>query len=50
VDAGSSLQGPCGTGTFEKWQALGQDGGSAVAATPSVAALIALGAAKVLGA
>jgi len=50
VDAGASLQGPCGTGTFAKWQSLGQDAGSSVAQTPSVAALIALGAAKVLGA
>ena len=50
VDAGAALQGPCGTGTFAKWQSLGQDAGSAVAQTPSVAALIALGAAKVLGA
>lgn len=49
VDAGAQLQGPCGTGTFAAWQALGQDAGSAVVATPSVAALIALGAAKVLG-
>ncbi len=49
VDAGAALQGPCGTGTFAKWQSLGQDAGSAVAQTPSVAALIALGAAKVLG-
>ena len=50
VDAGSALQGPCGTGTFEHWQSLGQDVGSAVASTPSVEALISLGAAKVLGA
>ena len=50
VDAGSTLQGPCGTGTFAKWQSLGQDAGSVVVPTPSVAALIALGAAKVLGA
>jgi len=50
VDAGAALQGPCGTGTFTAWQALGQDAGSSVAQTPSVAALIALGAAKVLGA
>ena len=50
VDSGSALQGPCGTGTFEEWQSLGQDVGSTVALTPSVEALISLGAAKVLGA
>lgn len=40
---------PCGVNNWTTWQALGQDAGSSVAATPSVAALIALGAAKVLG-
>ena len=35
--------------SFAQWQALAQDGGSSTAATPSVAALVALGAAKVLG-
>ena len=36
--------------TFAQWQALGQDAGSRVGATPDVATLIAMGAAKVLGA
>ncbi len=38
----------CGAADFGAWQALGQDAGSRVGATPSVADLIALGAAKVL--
>ncbi len=49
VDSSSTLQGPCESGTWAEWQALGQDIGSIVALTPSVATLISLGAAKVLG-
>ena len=49
VDASSTLQGPCNSGTFQQWQSLGQDVGSVVSTTPSVSTLIALGAAKVLG-
>ena len=39
----------CGATSFEEWQQqLGQDAGSVLAPTPSVAQLLALGAAKVL--
>ena len=48
VDAGAVLQGPCGTASFADWQSLGQDQGSVVGVTPSVADLIAMGAAKVM--
>lgn len=34
---------------WDEWRALGQDAGSALSTTPSVAELIALGAAKVIG-
>ncbi len=40
--------GSCGSSTFAAWQALGQDAQSHTAATPPVAQLIALGAAKTL--
>ena len=53
VDAGATFNVSCGDPqvqlSFAQWQALAQDGGSSTAATPSVAALVALGAAKVLG-
>ena len=38
----------CGAATFGAWQSLGQDAGSALAPTPSVSELLALGAAKVI--
>jgi hypothetical protein len=49
IDAGASFASTCGASTFAAWQALGQDIGSTVAATPNVSTLIALGAAKLLG-
>ena len=53
VDAGADFNVSCGDPQvqlgFAQWQALAQDGGSSTSATPDVAALIALGAAKVLG-
>jgi hypothetical protein len=50
ADAGAAFSQDCGVALdFASWQALGQDAGSTTGVTPSVAELIALGAAKVLG-
>jgi hypothetical protein len=50
VDAGASFEQDCARALgFTEWQNFGQDSGSATAATPPIAQLIALGAAKVLG-
>lgn len=50
ADAGATFEQDCAKALdFATWQALGQDAGSATMATPPVAQLIALGAAKVLG-
>ena len=49
ADSGASAWAKtCGSASFEEWQALGQDAQSTTAVTPSVAELIALGAAKTL--
>ena len=50
ADAGAQFQQSCSQALdFAEWQALGQDAGSTTGATPGVAELVALGAAKVLG-
>ena len=50
ADAGANFAQTCGENLdFAAWQALGQDAESTTTTTPSVAELIALGAAKVLG-
>ncbi len=49
ADAGANFSQNCGTRLdFAAWQALGQDAESVTTTTPSVAELVAIGAAKVL--
>lgn len=50
ADGGGNFTQTCNqTLSWAQWQALGQDVGSILGATPSVQDLIAMGAAKVLG-